>query len=419
MKGLRSTALAFAILLLNPLVSRAASSLPGFQLRALGTTSGFLTSLAVDSKGTVYYTAQGGTIFRFADGQSTPAATVASSLGISDAGLLGMSLIDDNTAAVHYTVPPPSNPELVLYDIVSTINLKSGAETILKKFACDIEVPERGVSMLHHGGNPVSAPDGSFFVGLGEYGGRVLAQYPNWNGGKIWRVYPDKTVEQYALGLRNPFDFVWDEAKQRLIVPDNGDEGTDELHIMSKGANGGYPISSSNQPHLPWMSAPVYVWEPTISPCGTISLSGANNQLRSGILIVGYVSKGVHYIPDIDARPMPDPLIVLDATEANAEFVDVAEAPDGTFYLADGFKIYQMITPQRGDCNGDGSINSADINALKLELGDGPQARMNAQNGAHVGSWGCDVNGDDRIDAADMSALTGALGRRRGVGVRR
>lgn len=383
----------------------AGASLPGFRIERIGTPDGYLTSLAIDRNGTVYYTVQQGSIYRFANGASTRVAQVASSLAVSDAGLLGMTLLDDNTAAVHYTIPPPHDPEVVTDDVVSTVDLRTGVETILHKFVVDIEHPEVGYSRVHHGGNPVAAPDGSFFVGLGEYGGRMIAQLPGWNGGRIWRVNRDGTVVEYALGLRDPFDFVWDDARQLLIVPDNGDEGRDELHILRKGDNGGYPIASFDQPHPSWTVPPIYIWTPTISPVGTITMSGANPQLRSGIVVAGFVSEGLHYIPDIDVRPLPDPILVLDATPENEAWVDVAEAPDGTVYVASLIAIYRLVVPKRGDCNGDGLVTSLDVSALSSELADAPEARINAQNGSFAGSWGCDVNGDDRIDTADASLL--------------
>lgn len=413
MNAIRTIALGLSLALAASTAS-AAETLPGFRLEVLGPANGYLTSLAVDSKGTVYYTGQNGYLNRFENGTSTPLVKIAASLGISDAGLLGMALLSDDTAAVHYTLPT-ANGEATMYDVVSRIDLRSGTETLLKKFACDVEVPERGASMKHHGGNPVAAGDGSFFVGLGEYGGRVISQLPNWNGGKIWRVHADGTAEQYVIGMRNPFDFVWDAPRQRLIIPDNGDDG-DELCVVQKGGNCGYPWAFGNQPHLFGATAPFYVWTDTISPCGTIEAAGHNDQLRSGIIVVGFVSKAVHYFPDVDAKPLPDPLVVLQATTKDGgEFVDIAEAPDGTFYLGDGFTIYRLITPTRGDCDGDGAVNNDDLTALTRELADAPEARMNAQNGTYRGSWGCDVNGDDRIDSEDLTALSRMLIRPRAV----
>src|SRR5579872_1585209 len=80
-----------------------AKALPGFGVQLVGPTSGFGTSIAIDSHGTIYYTAQNGNIYRVdSSGTSTLVAQVVTTQ-ISDAGLLGMALLDDNTAVVHYT----------------------------------------------------------------------------------------------------------------------------------------------------------------------------------------------------------------------------------------------------------------------------------------------------------------------------
>src|SRR5262245_3861918 len=90
------------VLLLGSLAS--ADVLPGFAVKRLGSPSGFPTSVAVDWRGTIYYTTTKGDIFRFDDGQSTLVAHV-STVADGDSGLLGMALRDDHTAAVHYTTP--------------------------------------------------------------------------------------------------------------------------------------------------------------------------------------------------------------------------------------------------------------------------------------------------------------------------
>ena len=90
--------------------------------------------------------------------------------------------------------------------------------------------------------------------------------------------------------------------------------------------------------------------------------------------------------------------------------IDVTEAPNGDVFFVTGAAIYQLVVPLRGDCNGDGVVDTSDITALAAELADGnPQPAIGAQNGAHAGSWGCDVNTDGVIDSRDMTALLGMV----------
>jgi glucose/arabinose dehydrogenase len=395
---------ALAILLtLSPVAARSAT-LPGFRVEKLGATAGFCTSLAVDSKGAIDYTTQDGTIYRFDHGASIPLASV-NTQSISDSGLLGMALIDDRTAVVHYTTVGTT------YDVVSKIDLTTGMETVIHEFACDIDVPERGSSPEHHGGNPSVGADGSILIGIGDYAAGLIASLPQWNGGKIFRITPSGDVIQFARGMRNPFDMIWDDRNQRVIVADNGATTGDALFALHPGANCGWPFSFGGQPHVDGIAQPVYDFPQTIAPTGMLALNHNNAQLRSGILIGGFVSKAIYFVPDIDANPFPTPIALIQ--KETPSIIDIAESSGGDILFATGSAIYRLIVPQRGDCNGDGRLSSADLDAFESELADAPEPAYDAQSGSFAGSWGCDANGDGVIDERDRAEVIRLTGPRR------
>ncbi|HUP62433.1 MAG TPA: PQQ-dependent sugar dehydrogenase [Thermoanaerobaculia bacterium] len=408
-----------SLFLLSLASSLSANTLPGFRVEDVADVPGFVTSVAVDSHGKVYCTTSDGWIHRIDDGTSVAIASLPTKAG-GNAGLLGMALADDDTAVVHYTT---WLDEVVLDDVVSLVDLSTGAETVLQRFVCNVEVRELGVSSEHHGGNPTVADDGSIFVGIGEYNVGFRAQESDWNAGKIFRIDRDGHAEQYARGLRNPYDLAWDPELQRLVVSDNGPTGGDELHIIEKGDNCGWPMTFGDQPAVAGTVAPDYVFASTVAPTGMQRLTrDANNVLRHGYLLTTFVTSALYYFPDLAARPIPDPLPVID--DFDSYLIDVAQARDGTIYLASArfpadSRIHRLIVPMRGDCNGDGLLDSRDVLALLHELGDGDgQPVFFAQDGAHRGSWGCDTNGDEVIDAKDLDALSRLIGRRRAVRVR-
>jgi len=371
------------------------AALPGFGVRFVGTTAGFPSSLAVDSGGILYYSTTAGDIYRLVEGQSVPVAHVVTDAN-GNSGLLGMALRGDGTAVVHYTTPRQ------VADVISTVDLESGAETMVHAFTADIEVASRGSSPEHHGGNPIVAADGSVFVAIGDYGGWTIAALPEWNGGKVWRIFPDGTVQQFARGFRNPFDVAWDAANQRLIVPDNGELADDEINIVHLGDDCGWPRTSGNGPAIPGTVAPSYVFPTVVAPTGIAPLGGHNPVLRHGYLLSAFVSKAIYYIDDVDH---PAPIAIVQGE--TGPIIDVTEGANGDVYFCTGNAVYQLLVPQRGDSNGDGKVDYADIETLTKELADaGNSERMtDAQNGAVAASWGSDVNGDGVIDKADLAAL--------------
>ena len=213
----------------------------------------------------------------------------------------------------------------------------------------------------------------------------------------------DGTVTQFARGLRNPFDLIWDSANQRVIVADNGPAIGDDINVITFGANCGWPFTFGNDPPVPDITTPVYVFKNTIAPTGALALNGLNPQLRSGILLGAYVAKAIYFIPDIDAKPLPDPIALIE--RETAPVIDVAQSRSGDIVFATGNAIYQLVVPLRGDCNGDGRLNGEDVDAFERELADAPEPAYAAQGGSFAGSWGCDANGDGMIDANDRDEM--------------
>jgi glucose/arabinose dehydrogenase len=396
-------------------LSAHAATLPGFRIETIARTDGFVSSLVTDSKGTIYFTTTDGWIHRVDGSEATKVTTLPTHSG-GNGGLLGMAMLDDDTAAVHYTTWNELTGEyaMVLDDVISKVDLKTGAETVLATFVCDIYSRERGVSSEHHGGNLTVAPDGSIFVGIGEYGTFIIAQLPEWNAGKIWRIAPDGAITQYARGMRNPYDLAWDPERQRLIVSDNGESSGDEIHVLAEGDNAGWPYTYGNHEPMEGAVPPAFVFPRTVAPTGMQRLSGSNPMLRRGFLTGAFVTRALYYLPNSlgEAIPITD--------EFDEYIIDVTEAPDGDILIATamaGSAIHRIEVPRRGDCNGDGFADVSDLGPLSHEIADGERHPMiHAQDGEYAGSWGCDANADGVIDENDLAALHRMLiGRRRSV----
>lgn len=121
----------------------------------------------------------------------------------------------------------------------------------------------------HNGGHIVFGPDGMLYIGLGDGGG---AGDPFGNGqnlttllGKLLRINVTNTTtytipadnpwvgnvnarpEIYAYGLRNPWRFSFDQQTGELWLADVGQGNLEEIDIIRKGGNYGWPVMEGTQ----------------------------------------------------------------------------------------------------------------------------------------------------------------------------
>lgn len=102
---------------------------------------------------------------------------------------------------------------------------------------------------IHDGGRIAFGPDGHLYVTTGETGDPALAQDPDSLAGKILRITPagapapgnpDADSPVWSLGHRNVQGLAWDD-EGRLWASEFGDSDFDELNLIEKGANYGWP----------------------------------------------------------------------------------------------------------------------------------------------------------------------------------
>ena len=173
---------------------------------------------------------------------------------------------------------------------------------------------------MHCGGRLVFAPDGTLFVVLGErsvLAGRVQAQRLDSHFGKIVRILPDGSVpkdnpfvdrkgampEIWSIGHRNILSAALD-ARNRLWVVEMGPRGGDELNLVQRGKDYGWPTIGYGEEYsgrpihrttqAPGMEQPVYYWDPVIAPSGMTIYSGSLfPEWRGNFLIGGLVSRAL------------------------------------------------------------------------------------------------------------------------------
>jgi glucose/arabinose dehydrogenase len=168
----------------------------------------------------------------------------------------------------------------------------------------------------HYGHRIAFAPDGHLYVSSGERQKFDPAQDLQANLGKIVRLNEDGSVpagnpfgvsgvtaQIWSLGHRNPLGLAFDSAGNLWNV-EMGPMGGDELNLVQRGANYGYPIVSNgdhydgkvipDHPTRPEFAAPALFWNPVISPSSLMFYSGSEfPQWRGDAFIGGLSSQSI------------------------------------------------------------------------------------------------------------------------------
>jgi glucose/arabinose dehydrogenase len=138
---------------------------------------------------------------------------------------------------------------------------------------------------IHDGGRLLFADDGTLYVSTGEIGEEQLAQDRDSLAGKVLRITPDgKAVPDnpvagspvWTMGHRNVQGLAFDE-HGRLWASEFGADTWDELNLISRGRNYGWPLHEGRAPDAQDAYRDPYVqWRTSeASPSGLAYLDGS------------------------------------------------------------------------------------------------------------------------------------------------
>jgi len=204
----------------------------------------------------------------------------------------------------------------------------------------------------HYGHRIAFGPDGKLYISNGDRQEFTPAQDMSGTLGKIVRLNDDGTVpadnpfasrggataQIWSLGHRNPLGIAFD-GSGRLWDIEMGPKGGDELNLVERGRNYGYPIVSDGDHYdgkdipdhrtRPEFEAPKVVWTPVISPGDMIFYSGsAFPGWRGDVLVAGLSSKALIRV-DVDGSSARE----AERWDMGKRIREVEQGPGGSVYL--------------------------------------------------------------------------------------
>ena len=124
---------------------------------------------------------------------------------------------------------------------------------------------------IHDGGRLRFGPDGLLYVTTGEAGNQPLAQDPDSLNGKVLRLRGFRgggaKAEIVSSGHRNVQGLDWEPGTGRLVITEFGPDSDDEVNVIRKGANYGWPEAQGDEGG-PEFEEPAVNYEDVIAPSG-------------------------------------------------------------------------------------------------------------------------------------------------------
>jgi aldose sugar dehydrogenase len=198
---------------------------------------------------------------------------------------------------------------------------------------------------LHYGSRLAFGPDRMLYVSTGERSDMPMRQYaqqPDSQLGKIVRVAPDgSSFEIWTLGHRNVQAMAFDP-QGRLWVVEHGARGGDELNLIEKGKNYGWPLVAYGEEYSgepiagavtakPGYEQPVYYWDPVIAPSGAEFYTGqAFPEWRGSLFTGGLKDRMLVRVRLENGKVVGEEHLLA---ERGQRVRDVRQGPEGALYV--------------------------------------------------------------------------------------
>lgn len=238
---------------------------------------------------------------------------------------------------------------------------------------------------VHFGSRIAFDNDGYLYFTIGDRGNRdENPQDLTRDGGKTYRLNDDGSIPDdnpftdqegakhavYSYGHRNAQGMAIHPQTGEIWLHEHGPQGGDEINIVEKGANFGWPVVSyginydgssfTDQTEGPDYVSPIHYWDPSIAPSGMAFVTSDRYPELQGDLLVG--SLKFQYIEhlEMDGQTVNGRNKLL---EGIGRIRDLREGPDGFIYASvEGLGIVKLLTSENAAGNTSAGVaDSLDI----------------------------------------------------------
>ncbi len=222
-------------------------------------------------------------------------------------------------------------------------------------------------SGVHFGSRIIFDNDGYLYFSTGERGTKENSQDLSNDMGKVHRLHDDGRIPNdnpfvgnpnakhsiWSYGHRNVQGMVYDAAHNIIYATEHGPRGGDELNIVEKGKNYGWPVITygidysgaiiSELTEKEGMEQPIHYWTPSIATCGLLFYTGDKFPAWQGNIFAGALAlTHVARVEVANGKYVHEEKLL----EAIGRVRQIAQSPDGYIYvLTEGPGMLLKLVP--------------------------------------------------------------------------
>lgn len=275
-------------------------------------------------------------------------------------GLMDVALDPDfsNNQIIYfsYAEADPKSPERAGTALAKARLVEEGNAARLEDLSIIFRQTPKVEGWGHFGSRIVFNPDGTLFLTLGErFSYKERAQDLDTTLGKIVRLNKDGSApaDNPFVGSEDALDSIWSYGHRNiqgatlhpetgvLWVNEHGPRGGDELNIIHKGRNYGWPVitwgrdytyaSIGEGTHREGMEQPIHIWTPSIAPSGMTFITTDRYGDWKGSVLIGSLAHKRLIRLILDGEKVVGEDHLLGGLESRIR--DVREGPEGYLYI--------------------------------------------------------------------------------------